>query len=165
MPEVGKAVVICYGLKSVYESLTPKDVNTIYICTDTGEIYLGDSPLSPQILNEMPSQTPENTNSVLNSAITIKAMQDNYDELSSSIDSTRTECKEYIDDKVANKLAPDSTSLADGTYMQVKSGSWQSVNMVGNDYDVNRLRGISIKENYSPDDPIQDGCFIAYLEG
>lgn len=37
------------GLQANYNSVTTKDNNTVYICTDTGRCYLGNKLLSPRV--------------------------------------------------------------------------------------------------------------------
>lgn len=43
MPQENSQIVFRYGTQSQYNNLTTKDINTIYIVTDTHKIYIGDS--------------------------------------------------------------------------------------------------------------------------
>lgn len=154
MPTDSSNIQFKYGLKSSYESLSPKDPNTIYFCTDTGEIFLEETPFSPQVLTEMPSDVPENTNTVFNTQVMAQGMQDNFNS-----------CVQEIHSITDNKLVPSSTNLEDNTYATVKDHNWVSQPISGSDYTTNRLRGIGIYDTVelASSASIPEGCFAAIL--
>lgn len=154
MPEQSGIIQFKSGLKSSYTSLPSKDTNTIYFCTDTGEIFVGDTPFSPQVIKGDTSETPELANTVLDVAALNEAMQSNLDA-----------CVQEIHTLTDNQLVPKSTSLSDNTYATVKSGSWVAQSMSGTDYSTNRLRGISILDTSLGLDvsDVPEGCFAAIL--
>ncbi len=43
MPQENSQIVFRYGTQSQYDNLVTKNINTIYIITDTHKIYIGDS--------------------------------------------------------------------------------------------------------------------------
>jgi len=49
MPVIGNNVVFKSGLKSAYSALTTKDASTLYFCTDTEQIYLGDAEYTKSV--------------------------------------------------------------------------------------------------------------------
>ena len=49
MPVVGSSVVFKSGTKSAYSLIPSKDANTLYFCTDTQQIYLGDAEYSKSV--------------------------------------------------------------------------------------------------------------------
>lgn len=49
MPVVGNNVIFKSGLKSAYAALVSKDPSTLYFCTDTQQIYLGDQEYSKSL--------------------------------------------------------------------------------------------------------------------
>lgn len=154
MPEMSSAIQLKYGLKSSYTSLPSKDQNTIYFCTDTGEIFVGDTPFSPQIVKDVISDPPENDNTVLNIVALGQAMQSNFNA-----------CVQEIHNITDNKLVPSAKDLDDNTYATVKSQAWVAQPMSGTDYKVSRLRGMQIFENVtdSMDTAVPEGCFAAYI--
>lgn len=46
MPVTNKQVEFKFGLQQAYDSITAKDPNTVYFCTDSTRIYLGDRLMS-----------------------------------------------------------------------------------------------------------------------
>lgn len=154
MPEQSGIIQFKSGLKSSYTSLPSKDTNTIYFCTDTGEIFVGDTPFSPEIVKEVEGDVPENTNTVLNVEALGQAMQSNFNA-----------CVEETNNITKNRLVPSATGLADNTYATVKSQAWVAQPMSGTDYSTNRLRGISILNTASEANSaeIPEGCFAAIL--
>lgn len=49
MPSANQSVEFRFGLKSAYVNTPIKDLNTLYFCTDTFEIYLGDDSYSKSV--------------------------------------------------------------------------------------------------------------------
>ena len=156
MPQLNNEVRMKFGLKSAYTSLSPKDQSTLYFCTDTGELFVGDVPFSPQLLTEMPEPVPDNANSVFNSQLMTKTLQDNYESLTDAI--------EQAIQNIQPRLLTDPSTLADGTYMRISDHTWVPQSISGSDYTANRLRGIAVYDTAAAAaGNVPEGCFAAIL--
>ena len=51
MPSVGQMIQFKAGLYANFAAITSKDVNTIYFCTDTQQIFVGDTEYSRPVLS------------------------------------------------------------------------------------------------------------------
>lgn len=156
MPQLNDEVKIKFGLKSAYTSLSPKDQSTLYFCTDTGELFVGGAPFSPQVLTEMPEDMPENTNAVFNTQVMEQILTDIQDGFWSEI--------ELAIDNIQRQLLAEPNGLTNGTYMQISNQTWKPQSIIGSDYTTNRLRGIAVYDTAADAAGIvPEGCFAAIL--
>ena len=58
MPADNNEVLFKYGLQLSYESMPSKDPNTIYYCTDTRRLYIGDSLICD--ISQLPQASSDN---------------------------------------------------------------------------------------------------------
>lgn len=58
MPNSSQLIQFKYGLQLSYEGMSSKDPNTIYYCTDTRRLYIGDSLICD--ISQLPQASSDN---------------------------------------------------------------------------------------------------------